>query len=77
MKDDLIPQLIARSIVTVAGLFCAWGVAVVVGWYFPALESHVFALLSTLWLLMSWINARRYFRLRRDLGQQYPPALGE
>jgi high-affinity Fe2+/Pb2+ permease len=62
MKDDLIPQLIARSIVAAVGLFCARGIAVVVGWYFSALESHAFALLSTLWLLMSWINLSRYFR---------------
>lgn len=67
MSDDLIPQLIARCIVAVVGLFAAWGVAVIAGWRFPAFESHVFALLGTLWLLMIGISTRRYFRLRREM----------
>jgi len=67
--NDLMPQVLARIIVTALGLLGAWGIAVLIGRHFPAIESHAFALLATLWLFMNWINARRYFKLRRELRQ--------
>jgi hypothetical protein len=64
---ELAIQIIARCVVAAVGVLLAWGIALLVGWQLPTLESHVFALLATVWLFMSWINARRYFELRRDL----------